>query len=67
MAALMEKSSLTCEHVLLWKDWKEKVIDMNTSNLAWKVIYKEAYNSEGSKNYYKNSIENANTPIKFRE
>lgn len=40
---------------------------MNTSNLASKVIYKEAYNSEGSKNYYKNSIENANTPIKFRE
>lgn len=52
MAALMEKSSLTCEHVLLWNDWKEKVIDMNTSNLAWKVISKEA-----SKNSYKNSIE----------
>lgn len=66
-SALMEKTSLTCEHVLLWKDWKEKVIDMNTSNLAWKVIYKEVYNSEGSKNYYKNSVENANTPMKFRE
>lgn len=40
---------------------------MNTSNLASKVIYKEVYNSEGSKNYYKNSVENANTPMKFRE